>query len=95
MPIKKDHKITKHARIRMLERTTLNHKERRDFYRKALRYGKNPQDIKNPKLRNYLHSKKRWNSYVKLYGGYVFLYSKNNKRLYTMYPLPEKFDIIE
>lgn len=75
----------------MLERTSFNHKERNGMFKKAVHYGKNPQDIKDVKLKNYLMSKKRWNSYVKLYQDYVFVYSRNNKHLYTMYKLPEKY----
>ena len=85
-------KISKHGKIRMKERTSYNHKERHLLFRYALIRGKNPQDIKDEKLRNYMKSKQGIKgSNIKLYKDYVFIYSKHGKRLYTMYKLPEHF----
>ena len=60
------------------------------MFKDALHRGKNPQDIKDDRLRNYLMSKRR-NCYVKLYNNYVFIYSKTGKQLYTMYKVPDKY----
>ena len=90
MSNRKCYKITKHASIRMKERTKFNHKERYYLFKKAIKYGKNPQDIKDESLQGYMYSKRR-NAYIKLYRGYIFIYSRNTKRLYTMYELPKCF----
>lgn len=84
-------KLSKHGKIRLRERTPLNHKERAILINNILTKGKSPEQVKDNKLRSYLNSKQRWNSKVKLYEDYVFVYSKNSKRLYTMYKLPEEF----
>ena len=83
-------KLSKHSKIRMKERTDYNHQERKTLFQKALQYGKSANDIKDNKLKNYLMSKPSCK--VKLYKDYVFIYSKNSKRLYTMYKLPEEFE---
>lgn len=88
MANKKTYKVSRHANMRMKERTPFNHKERRHLFREALLYGKNAYDIKDPRLHGYMLSKKK-RAYVKLYKGYIFIYSKNTKHLYTVYPLPE------
>ena len=83
-------KLSKHSKQRMIERTNFNHDERRKLFQNALRYGKVPHNMKEGPLKQYLMSK-QWKCKVKLYKGYVFIYSKNSKILYTMYELPEKF----
>ncbi len=82
-------KISKHARMRMIERTNLNHKERRTLFREALDNGKSIQDVKDNKIKGFLISKKN-NCNIKLYKDYVFIYSKNSKQLYTLYRLPSE-----
>lgn len=82
-------KISNHAKLRMRERTELNHKERVKLFNNALSNGKSINDISDKKLKEFLLSKP--NCKIKLYNGYIFIYSKNSKRLYTMYKLPEKF----
>lgn len=84
-------KTSKHSRIRMRERTELNHKERRMLFKRALTLGKSVKEIKEEKIKRYLSSKQKINSKVKLYQGYVFVYSKNSHQLYTMYKLPKRF----
>ena len=84
-------KVSRHGKMRMRERTPFNHKERTTLFKKALTLGKAPYSIKNEELKQYLYSKEKYNSKVKLYNGYVFIHSKNAKRLYTMYELPEKY----
>ena len=88
MSNKKTYKVSHHANMRMKERTPFNHIERRRLFREALKHGQNAQDIKDPNLKGYMLSKKK-HAYVKLYKGYMFIYSKNTKHLYTIYPLPE------
>lgn len=82
-------KLSQHSKIRMRQRTELNHKARRHFFREALDKGKSLAEIQNEDLKKYIMSKQ--NCKVKIYKDYIFLYSKNTKRLYTMYKLPEKY----
>lgn len=82
-------KLSKHSKKRMRERTDLNHQERKGLFRKALDYGKSPDNINDEKLKKYLEKKE--NCKIKLYNNYVFIYSKNAKQLYTMYRLPKRF----
>jgi len=84
-------KISKHAKIRMKERTSLNHKERRIIFRLALSKGKSIQDIKDERIKRYMMSKRRYNSQSKLYKNYIFIYSRNSHQLYTIYKLPDEF----
>lgn len=81
-------KMSEHSKKRMRERTDYNHKERKLLFREALDKGKSPNDIKDEEIKKYLLSKPKCKT--KLYKGYVFIYSKNSKQLYTMYKLPEK-----
>lgn len=81
-------KLSKHSLERIKERANINANQKA-FFRNALDKGKSPGEIKNEKIRVYLMSKETWRSKVKLYKGYVFIYSKNNKRLYTMYKMEE------
>lgn len=84
-------KISRHAKKRMRERTELNHKERIGLFRKALDNGKSVQEIKDLRVKKYLSGKQTKCSKVKLYRGYVFVYSKNKHQLYTMYKLPSEY----
>lgn len=85
-------KLSKHSKIRMRQRTNLNHNERKGLFRKALDYGKSPNDINDIELKKYLEKTADKNDKkIKLYNNYVFIYSKNAKQLYTMYELPEKY----
>ena len=86
---RKNPKVSKHGQMRMKQRTQLNHRERATMLREALNKGQTPQQVEDELLRGYLLSKVRFNSKVKLYKGYVFIYSRNSHRLYTMYELPE------
>ena len=85
-------KVSNHAKNRMRERMDLNHKERVSLFRKALDNGKSVQEIKEKEIKQYLSGKQKSCSKVKLYQDYVFVYSKNSHRLYTMYKLPERFN---
>lgn len=85
-------KLSKHSKMRMRQRTNLNHQERKGLFRKALDYGKSPDDIHDEKLKRFLEKTAEKNdTKIKLYKGYVFIYSKNAKQLYTMYRLPKRF----
>ena len=82
-------KLSQHSKQRMRERTNLNHQERRMLFRHALDNGKSPQEIKDENLKSYL--KEKGNCKIKIYKGYIFIYSKNGKQLYTMYEIPKQF----
>ena len=82
-------KLSKHSKVRMRERTNLNHNERGKLFKLALKNGDSLNDIKDEKIKSYLAPKQRFNSKIKVYQNYVFVYSKNNHTLYTMYKLPE------
>lgn len=81
-------KISKHAKQRMRERSTF-YKDCRAVFRNALDKGKNIQDIKDKKVRNFVKCKQK-RCMIKLYKDYLYIYSKNNKQLYTVYKLPEE-----
>lgn len=80
-------KLSEHSKRRMRERTGANHKERRNLFKKALLVGKNVQDIKDKEVKRYVKSKQN-RCMIKLYQDYLYIYSKNQKQLYTMYKLP-------
>ena len=84
-------RLTEHAKLRMKERTNLNHKERKQLFRQALNNGKSYHQIKDKRLQKYIDRKQKVCK-AKVYKGYVFIYSKNGKSLYTMYKLPEVFE---
>ena len=81
-------KISKHGKLRIIERAGISTNQMQ-FYRNAIRNGIAPKNMKEGKIRNYL-IKKMYYCKVKLYKGYVFIYSKNRKQLYTMYKLPKE-----
>ena len=82
-------KLSKHSKLRMRERLNLNRKEMRSLYKLALKKGKCIQQIKDKRIHDYLATKKKYNSQIRLYRGYVFIYSRNSQQLYTMYKLPD------
>lgn len=82
-------KLSNHSKQRMRERTDFNHQERRRLFRDALHNGLTIERIKDEKFKKFLLSKNKCK--IKIYKGYIFIYSKNNKQLYTMYPIPERF----
>ena len=82
-------KLRNHSKQRMKERTDYNHKDRRTLFRNALDNGLSIGNIKDERLKQYIMSK--GNCKVKIYKGYIFIYSKNSKRLYTMYKLKDKY----
>lgn len=84
-------KLSEHSKVRMKERAGLRYNEKNKLFREALNNGKSPNDIKNENIKKFL-LKKQIKSKAKLYKGYVFIYSKNGKKLYTMYKLPENLE---
>lgn len=78
-------KLSKHSIERMEERTELDKGNFKEFYRNALRKGKSWEQLKDGELKQFLKSREFWNCKVKYYKGYIFVYSRNSKQLYTMY----------
>lgn len=83
--------ISSHARQRAAERLELS---RRDDvvhkFRHAIMYGLSPSCFKGP-FNQYLQSKLRKNSHctIKIYSDFVYIH--RNKKLITMFPVPEKY----
>ena len=82
-------KLSNHSKIRMRERSSVTSNQIA-FFRNALRLGKSAGEMKDGKIKDFLLKKEQCNCKVKLYRGYIFIYSKNGKQLYTMYKLPEE-----
>lgn len=87
-------KLTKHSKLRMKQRTNLNHSQRKLLFRNALLKGLSPDKVKDEKTKRYMNSKGK-RCKIKLYKGYFFLYSKNSHLLYTMYKVPEWLEEVE
>lgn len=81
-------KLSKHSKERMKERAKVTANQIA-FFRNALDNGLSPGQVEDENLRQRLRSREKYNSRVKLYKGWVFVYSKNSKQLYTMYKLEE------
>lgn len=83
-------KLSKHSIERMKERANIkNQKIRENFFRNALRKGLSINQIKDEKIQNILKKRIKYNSQIKVYKGYVFIYSKNSHQLYTLYRMEE------
>jgi hypothetical protein len=83
-------KLSKHSRDRLKQRANIkNQKIQENFFRNALQKGISPEQIEDEQLRSRLKSREKYNSKVKYYKGWVFVYSKNSHRLYTTYKLEE------
>lgn len=89
MKAKNKRRLTLHSKVRIRERTNLNHQQRRNIFKQALTYGKSIGDLEEGPVKDFLN-KKANSCKVKLYQNYVFIYSKNSHRLYTMYKLPDE-----
>ncbi len=83
-------KLSHHARLRMTERANIPKQNQKQFYISAIRKGKSAGVLKEGKLKEYLLQLEKSNCKVKYYKGYVFIHSKNSKKLYTMYKLPKE-----
>lgn len=81
-------KLSKHSIERMKERANVSSNQI-NFFKNALRYGLSVNQIEDEELKKRLQGRIKYNSKLKYYKGYVFIYSRNAKRLYTMYKLEE------
>ena len=85
-------KLSKHGKQRMSERTDLQKKQYKELFRNALRKGRRINELKDGEIKDWLKKNIPYKNkgIVKIYQNYVFIYSKNNHRLYTMYKLPNE-----
>lgn len=81
-------KLSKHSIERMRERANVS-RHQENFFRNALKYGKSIAQIEDNDLKTRLQGRIKYNSTLKVYKGYVFIYSRNSHQLYTMYKLED------
>lgn len=82
-------RITMHGRQRLQERSSIsNKKEMNKLFIMAMKKGKNPSDFKPP-FYDFLHSKIRHGSQIKVYRGMIFIHKGG--KLITAYQVPEKY----
>lgn len=79
-------KLSRHSKQRMMERANVSRNQEK-FFKNALQYGLSIEQIKDEKLKKELKNREKWNSRIKVYKGYVFVYSRNSHQLYTLYKL--------
>lgn len=85
--------ITQHGKIRMRERIH-SHQRKITLFNLAKKYGYTAQNF-IPPLSHYLQSKAEGKKKkVKIYQNNVYIYSKNTKKLITVFPVPEKYQPI-
>lgn len=83
-------KLSNHSRQRLKQRGGIkNQKIQDNFFRNALKNGLTPEQVEDEQLRVRLKSREKYNSKVKYYKGWVFIYSKNSHQLYTTYKLED------
>lgn len=83
-------KLSQHSRERLKQRANIKSQKIQDnFFRNALKNGKSPSEIENEHLKLKLEARQKYNSKIKVYKGWVFIYSKNSHQLYTAYKLEE------
>lgn len=82
-------KLSQHSKERMRERSNIDKGNQKQFFRAALDKGKSPSVLKDGKLKEYLLAREN-QCKIKVYKGYIFIHSKNSKRLYTMYKIPDE-----
>ncbi len=83
-------KLSNHSRQRLKQRGGIkNQKIQDNFFRNALKNGLTPEQVEDEQLRIRLKSREKYNSKVKYYKGWVFIYSKNSHQLYTTYKLED------
>lgn len=83
-------KLTHHSKLRMFERANIDKRNQKQFFINALRKGKSWEHLKDSKLKEYMKNKENYKCKVKVYLGYLFFYSRNNKTLYTIYKIPDE-----
>lgn len=85
-------KLSKHSKKRIKERTDIKKRSQTRFFRSALDQGISLNQAKmqdyDKVVIDYLEKVSKKAS-AKVYKGYTFIYSKNNKQLYTVYKSPK------
>lgn len=80
-------KLTEHSKLRLRQRAGVRSNEKNKLFRQALLKGISAGNTNNEIIIKYLLKKER-HCKAKIYKGYVFMYSKSGKKLYTMYEVP-------
>ena len=80
-------KLTEHSKLRLRQRAGVRSSEKNKLFRQALLKGISAGNTNNEIIKKYLLKKER-HCKAKIYKDYVFMYSKNGKKLYTMYEVP-------
>lgn len=83
-------KLTHHSRLRLSERANICKQNHRQFFRLALDKGKSAAELKDGLLKDYLLKLENNKCKAKIYNGFVFIYGRNNKKLFTIYNVPEE-----
>ena len=86
-------KLSEHSKKRIKERANVYDKAgQKDLFRNALIKGKSIGEMNDCPTKEWLlnHIPYKNKGKIKVYKNYVFIYSKNSHRLYTMYKLPEE-----
>jgi len=82
--------LTLHSRRRIKSRCRISDpKKQVDFVNRAVHEGQKLDDLPNGRLKDYLRYEAQ-GCVVRVYDGYIFLFGKNNKKLITVYPIPEE-----
>lgn len=82
-------KLTYHGKKRVNERTMI-YESKAALVRRVSMLGKT-RNMYRGKFYQYLLSKSNRGAQVKVYNDYVYIMSKNSRRLITLYPVPEKY----
>ena len=82
-------KLSNHSKERMKQRANVTRNQER-FFRNALNNGLSLKQIKDEELQKWIKARIKYNSSIKVYKNWAFVYSRNAKQLYTMYELPEE-----
>lgn len=91
--MKAQNRVTKHAKVRLRERTDSNHNSNA-MSRIVSKNGKT-KGFYQGKFHQYLLSKSISGARVKVYQDNIYIFSKNSKRLITTYPVPDKYLPVE
>ena len=90
---KKIPKVTSHAKKRIKQRYREELLEDElVLFKRAKKNGYTTGDFTGTDFYDYLHGKLRSNNVrLRVYKGYIFLYNKVSRRLFTMYAVPRKY----
>lgn len=80
-------RLTEHSKLRLRQRAGVRSSEKNKLFKQALLKGMSAGNTNNEIIKKYLLKKER-HCKAKIYKGYIFMYSKNGKKLYTMYEVP-------